>query len=544
MGSMIEVLSFDDSAEFFAPVSSDLIDSLIGQHHSMRQRIEELYAVVTGETAGAMAYVLEGNRSQDRYPPSVDSLFCDKGKVNAIANLDASYWSKAMHMTDVLNAMPQKRRDEWHKSIQEMTCPAFEEDTVRSTFTGLLAMRSQFLAERVDGIFRGLSGEHVTNSPAAFGKRMIVSGVLSEYGYSGQSACGLINDLRCVIAKFMGRDEPGYNASSGLVSSLKGNWGQWVKVDGGALKIRLYMKGTAHIEVHPDMAWRLNSTLAHMHPMAIPPEFRTKPKKKAKEIELIQRPLPFAVIELLAAMKQAARSIKQEGNWQRPYRQENVRNALKYDHYGKPDKHVLTEVCAVLESIGGVLSTEGWWQFDYDAHDVIRDIVASGCIPDQKAHQFYPTPANLAQRVVDLAEIEPQHECLEPSAGTGAIADLMPMDQTRCIEVSKLRCDVLTAKGHDAVCMDFAAWAESVSNQFDRICMNPPFDRGQWQAHITHAASLLSAGGRLVAILPSSAKGKDVLPGLAHQWHGPFDNQFAGASVSVVILVADKKVNS
>lgn len=539
MGSMIEVLAMDD-VEFFAPVSSDLIDSLIGQHHSMRQRIEELYAAVTGETAGALGYVLEGNRSQDRYPPSVSDLFSDKGKVKSIANLDAAYWSKAMHMTDVLNAMPQKRRDEWHKSIQEMTCPAFEEDTVRSTFTGLLAMRSQFLAERVDGIFRGLSGEHVTNSPAAFGKRMIVAGVLSEFGYSGHSSCGLINDLRCVIAKFMGRDEPGYNASSGLVSSLKGNLGQWVTVDGGALKIRLYMKGTAHIEVHPDMAWRLNSTLAHLYPMAIPPEFRTKPKKKAKEIALIQRPLPFAVIDLLAAMKQAERVIKQPENWRHPYRYEKVNNALKYDHHGLPDKHALAEARIVLESIGGVWSSEGWWQFDYAPFDVLKEVVASGCIPDQKAFQFYPTPAGLAQRVVDLAEIEPQHECLEPSTGTGAIADLMPMAQTRCIEVSKLRCDVLTAKGYDVVCMDFTAWAEAVKNKFDRICMNPPFDRGQWQAHITHAASLLRDGGRLVAILPASAKGKDALPGLIHQWHGPFDNQFAGASVSVVILVADK----
>jgi len=538
MGSMIEVLVFDDSADFFAPVSSDLIDSLIGQHHSMRQRINDLYSVVTGETAGAMAYVLEGNRSQDRYPPSVDSLFGDKGKVNAIANLDASYWSKAMHMTDVLNAMPQKRRDEWHKSIHEQTCPAFEEDTVRSTFTGLLAMRAQFLAERVDGIFRGLSGEHVTNSPAAFGKRIIVAGVLSEYGYSGHSACGLINDLRCVIAKFMGRDEPGYNASSGLISSLKGNWGQWVKVDGGALKIRLYMKGTAHIEVHPDMAWRLNSVLAHLYPMAIPPEFRSKPKKKAKEIELIQRPLPFAVIDILTDLKKAYLHEKTE-DWRNPVRQVEIKNALVFG-YSANDKHAKAEAETVLESIGGVKTKDGHYQFDYDTKDVLREIISSGCIPDSKSFQFYPTPANLAQRVVDLAEIEPQHECLEPSSGTGAIADLMPMDQTRCVEVSKLRCDVLTAKGHDAVCMDFTAWADSVSNKFDRICMNPPFDRGQWQAHITHAASLLNAGGRLVAILPSSAKGNDVLPGLSHQWHGPFDNQFSGASVSVVILVAEK----
>lgn len=538
MGSMIEVLAMDD-AEFFAPVSSDLIDSLIGQHHSMRQRIEELYGLVTGEMAGAMAYVLDGNRSQDRYPPSVASLFCDSGKVSAIANLDAAYWSKAMHMTDVLNAMPQKRRDEWNESITKQTCPAFEEDTVRSTFTQLLAMRSQFLAERVDGIFRGLSGEHVTNSPAAFGKRMIVGYVLNDSWYSNSSKCGLINDLRCVIAKFMGRDDPGYSASEGLINTLKGRWGEWVQVDGGALKIRLYKKGTAHIEVHPDMAWRLNATLAALYPLAIPPEFRTKPKRKPKEVELIQRPLPFAVIEVLASMKQATRAIKQDGNWRQPFRHEKVTNALKYDHY-KADKHTVAEAATVLESIGGVKSSEGWWQFDYHPGDVIAGIVASGCIPDQKAHQFYPTPASLAQRVIELAEIDDSHFCLEPSAGTGAIADLMPMGPmgTTCIEVSALRCAILEAKGHHVINVDFLNTRDAM---FDRICMNPPFDQGRWKAHVEHAASVLRPGGRIVAILPSGARNSAVLPGFDLTWHGPFDNQFPGASVSVVILVAEAK---
>lgn len=68
--------------------------------------------------------------------------------------------------------------------------------------------------------------------------------------------------------------------------------------------------------------------------------------------------------------------------------------------------------------------------------------------------------------------------------------------------------------------------------------MNPPFDQGRWQAHLEHAAGLLNAGGRLVAILPASAQRKDVLPGWICVWHGPYDNAFVGASVSVVILVA------
>ena len=523
--------------EFFAPASNDMIDGLVAQYRVIRANVEKIANAMTGETAGAVSYFLSGNKDDRSGLPSVERLFRLEG---ALASLNSAFWSKAMHLTDVLDMMPQKRRDEWNKSITDMTCPAFEDETVRATLQGLMSQRQQFLAERVDGIFTGLSGEHVTNSPAAFGKRMIVANALNEYHYVGFSKCGLINDLRCVVAKFMGRDEPGYNASSGLIEALKGNWGNWVNVDGGAMKIRLYKKGTAHIEVHTDMAWRLNRILAHMHPMAIPDEFRQKPKRKARNVELMQRPLPFAVIHVLAALKPAERVIKQD-NWRQPYRHERIKDALKFDHYGLPDKHVLAEVCAVLESIGGVKAAEGHWQFDYQPGAVVNEIVASGCVPDHKAHQFYPTPEKLAKVAVELAAIEAHHDCLEPQAGTGGIADYMPMDQTTCVEVSGLRCAVLRAKGFDVVNADFLAWAATTKQRFDRVVMNPPFDMGRWQSHLEAAASMLKPSGRLVAVLPLGAKGKASLPGFNCRFPQVFDGAFAGTSVSVVVMVADKR---
>jgi len=39
--------------------------------------------------------------------------------------------------------------------------------------------------------------------------------------------------------------------------------------------------------------------LASLYPMAIPSEFRTKPKKKAKEFVMMGQPLPFAVVILV-----------------------------------------------------------------------------------------------------------------------------------------------------------------------------------------------------------------------------------------------------
>lgn len=534
----------EDVSEFFAPMSADLVDGLVGQYNAARKNVETLAAAVrAGQNASVLHYFVEGNVKDQRHsmPTTVDSLFRVEG---AIAQLNADFWSRALRMTDVMDYMPQARRDEWNEQIRNPegrkankysgekelpALPEFEEATVRSTLAGLLHNRAQFLAERVDGIFRALSRAHVTNQPQGFGKRMIIANV---FGYQTH---GHINDLRCVIAKFMGRDEPKHGATDPVIKAARRQNGQWMNVDGGALRIRVYGGvGTAHLEVHPDMAWRLNAILASLYPLAIPAEFRTKPKraKKIKDFELFDRPLPFAVIDLLAGMRQVRERIKPE--W--PERYVDVPNALSWD-YGQHDKTAMAEAEKVLQALGAV-KDKHYWQFDYNPAEVLDQVVCSGCIPDHKSFQFYPTPASVAEKAIELAQIGDSDLCLEPSAGQGGLADLMPRERTSCVEISELHCRILEAKGfNDVVCKDFLQ-IHPVRPSFDRIVMNPPFSEGRWQAHIELAAKLLRNDGRLVAILPSSAKGKPVLAGYDLQWSQVFENQFAGTSVSVVILSA------
>nr|WP_260679724.1 DUF4942 domain-containing protein [Pseudomonas mendocina] len=529
---------------FFAPMSADLVDSLIGQYNAARANVEALAAAVrSGQNASVLHYFVEGNVKEQRHsmPTTVESLFRVEG---AIAQLNADFWSRALRLTDVMDYMPQARRYEWNEQIRNPegrkaskhtgekdmpALPEFEEATVRSTLAGLLHNRSQFLAERVDGIFRALSRQHVTNQPQGFGKRMIIANV---FGYQTH---GHINDLRCVIAKFMGRDEPKHGATDPVIKAARRQNGQWMPVDGGALRIRVYGGvGTAHLEVHPDMAWRLNAILANLYPLAIPAEFRTKPKRarKVKDFELFDRPLPFAVVQLLAEMREVRERI--EPAWPERYRA--VPNAREFG-YGEKDKAAVAEAEKVLMAIGAVKAGRHW-QFDYDPTEVLDQVVCSGCIPDHKSHQFYPTPESVAALAVELAQIGPDHSCLEPSAGQGGLADMMPSTRTICVEISDLHCQILKAKGYATVQADFLKFTSD--QPFDRIVMNPPFSEGRWQAHLQHAASMLAADGRLVAILPASAKGKSVLEGFDLKWSTVLENQFAGTSVDVVILAAQR----
>ncbi len=553
-GSPAPVISAADTGEqfindFFAPSSTDMVDGLVGQYRQARERITTVAQFAAGDTCKAVIdYFLGGNANEDRGRHSMQmsaaQMFREDG---AVAALNAAYWSKALNLTDVYDAMPQARRDEWNKVIREQTAPEFEETVVRDTLIGLLNSRAQFLAERVDGIFRALSGAHVTNSPGAFRNRMIIAHLLTSYSTTNHDRVGFINDLRCVIAKFMGRDEPRWGATGSVVEfARRERRGEWVTLDGGALRLRAYKCGTAHLEVHPDMAWRLNCVLAHLHPLAIPPEFRTKPKNAAKAFAMMSRPIPFAVVEALGCLKQAYTLTKNTGPeaWRREYNRQDIRNAVEFEYHSNPDKATQAEAEKVLAYLGGV-KVEGdrrrtYFAFDYHPGEVLKEVMASGCIPDQKAYQFYPTPENVAVEAMERASLdaEPGATWLEPSAGQGGLADLMPKAQTLCIEISALHCKVLEAKGHTAVCTDFIDWASKTTDRFDRIVLNPPFDQGRWQAHLDAAATLLAVRGRLVAILPASAKGKNVLPGWTLEWSRTFDNEFAGTSVSVVILTA------
>lgn len=516
------MLDHADITDFFAPVCSDMIDRLIAEHRDVSANVQKLAQTMAQPPyKGLVRYFLEAS-SSDAHRHSlrhIDQLFDQEGAMKA---LNSDFWNRALQLTDVLDYMPEKRRHEWFELIRNHNAPPFEDGTVRSTLSDLLASRARFFSERVDGIFQALSRDHVTNCPEGFGKRMIL--YYSQYGFGSHERVGYINDLRAVIAKLHGRDEPKWYATNRVIDMLTKHTGQWQELDGGALRIRLYKKGTAHLEVHPDIAWKLNQTLAYLHPAAIPSEFRAPPKRRPKSFAVLQRPLPFAVTELLGQVR----------------RKPIVGYTYCFPHTGIQMRDVATQARQVLQGIGGVFDPSGTEvSFDYSIEHVLDEVFCSGCLPDQKSHQFYPTPDALAQRLITLAQIDTSHSCLEPSAGQGNIAVHLPVDRTTCVELSALHCQILRSKGLKVVEHDFTSWSGPEAG-FDRIVMNPPFNMGRWQDHLDAAAALVKPGGKIVSVLPSGAKNKASLAGFQCSWHGPYADEFPGTSVDIVILVADK----
>src|SRR3546814_3255444 len=56
--------------------------------------------------------------------------------------------------------------------------------------------------------------------------------------------------------------------------------------------------------------------------------------------------------------------------------------------------------------------------------------------------------------------------------------------------------------------MDFLALNPDLIGSFDRIIMNPPFDRGRDIDHVNHAIEFLAPGGILVAIMSAGTEFK------------------------------------
>lgn len=137
----IEVIGDDwISNEFFAPAATDLVSGLMGEYRRARGWIDEAAAFFEGEPFKAViGYFLDGNSDERRgrgmLASSAAQMF---GKEGAVAALDAAYWAKAMALTDIYDAMPQKRREEWNEAIRQHKTPAFEEETVRATLETML----------------------------------------------------------------------------------------------------------------------------------------------------------------------------------------------------------------------------------------------------------------------------------------------------------------------------------------------------------------------------------------------------------------------
>jgi hypothetical protein len=132
--------------------------------------------------------------------------------------------------------------------------------------------------------------------------------------------------------------------------------------------------------------------------------------------------------------------------------------------------------------------------------------IIDGGVLERMLTGYFPTPVGLAEQLIEHADVRPEDLVLEPSAGRGAIADLLaaivPAEQLYLVERDPTHHQALERAGYRApqlICDDFLT-TTALPAQFDRIVMNPPFEQKQDVTHVTRAYERLAPGGRLAAI--------------------------------------------
>lgn len=148
--------------------------------------------------------------------------------------------------------------------------------------------------------------------------------------------------------------------------------------------------------------------------------------------------------------------------------------------------------------------------FYKNVKDTLDYYVANGVTPTeqylwQEETQYYPTPVEVANRVVELAEITEGCSVLEPSAGRGNLLDCIGVKcDILAIEPLSENCKYLESKGYNYGITTFEKAYKTLPN-FNRVVMNPPFSGQRDIKHVMMAYSLLNPEGVLVSVMSENA---------------------------------------
>lgn len=178
---------------------------------------------------------------------------------------------------------------------------------------------------------------------------------------------------------------------------------------------------------------------------------------------------------------------------------------------GQLDRKLYEAVNKALANAGGKWKRGVGHVFAGDPSEKLAAMLGTGVSVDEKKRdQSFFTPMAVAVDVAEIADVSKRY-VLEPSAGCGALADAC-MDAgaiaVSCFEINGEYAATLRAKHYNVIEGDFLEFLPAKGARYLRICMNPPFTRGQDLAHVNHALKWLAPGGILVAIMMDSQRRK------------------------------------
>jgi SAM-dependent methyltransferase len=178
---------------------------------------------------------------------------------------------------------------------------------------------------------------------------------------------------------------------------------------------------------------------------------------------------------------------------------------------GQLDRKLYQDVNKALEALGGKWNRKaGGHVFDCGPTEKLDNAILTGEVTPPSKNGYFPTPQPIVEKLIQFADIEPGQSVLEPSAGRGAITkelyhrganvfacELLPDNRKALLEDGMPSIDLFAEPDFMKLeTMEF----------FDRVVMNPPFERQQDVDHVLKAYSMLKVGGVLVSVMSAGVK--------------------------------------
>ncbi len=179
---------------------------------------------------------------------------------------------------------------------------------------------------------------------------------------------------------------------------------------------------------------------------------------------------------------------------------------------GQLERKTYERTNKVLEILGGKWSRKfGGHVFTVDPRPAYQEVAVTGAVTVAR-EGWFPTPRAVVMQMIELlGGYSLTGLFLEPSAGEGAIADVLfslgvPKKNIYCVEKNPYRAEVLRQKDYQVWNEDFLTLDLSALGVagFSTILMNPPFEEYQDITHVNHAYSMLGPRGRMVSVVSES----------------------------------------
>lgn len=221
------------------------------------------------------------------------------------------------------------------------------------------------------------------------------------------------------------------------------------------------------------------------------------------------------------------------------------------------ERNLYMEVNKSLQLIGGKWKggKVSGFVFPNDPIELLEQIANGEKRNLKKEYQFFATPAHLAKRLVELAELKETEMILEPSAGQGAIVNEILIGKkntiVHCFELMDINCIFLNKIKHCVVLGNDFLTEPKYFMTFNKIVANPPFSKNQDIDHILKMYECLKDGGRIVTIASKHWQNANEKKCVSfREWLKEVDaeiieidaNEFkeSGTSIATVIIIINK----